>query len=79
MSATAVSSSHRQDTHTPTNTNIGMVKTSMQSLEGPPFGPPYGAPTEGGPPPPDIPHQHSDPGAEANPDNEHLFPGGGRP
>ncbi len=45
----------------------------------PPFGPPFGAPTEGGPPPPVSPRQHSDPGAEANPDNEHLFPGGGRP
>jgi hypothetical protein len=41
--------------------------------------PPFGAPTEGGPLPPVSPHQHSDPGAEANPDNEHLFPGGGRP
>lgn len=49
------------------------------SAEVPPFGPPFGAPTEGGPPPPVSPHQHSDPGAEANPDNEHLFPGGGRP
>jgi hypothetical protein len=45
----------------------------------PPFGPPFGAPTEGGPPPPVSPHQHSDPGAKANPDNEHLFPAGGRP
>jgi hypothetical protein len=45
----------------------------------PPFGPPFGAPTEGGPPARGIPRQHSDPGAEANPDNEHLFPGGGRP
>jgi TraM recognition site of TraD and TraG len=49
------------------------------SAEVPPFGPPFGAPTEGGPPPPRIPHQHSDPGAQANPDNEHLFPAGGRP
>ncbi len=49
------------------------------SAEVPPSGPPLGAPTEGGPPPPASPHQHSDPGAEANPDNEHLFPAGGRP
>jgi len=49
------------------------------SAEVPPFGPPFGAPTEGGPPPPVSPHQHSDPGSEANPDNEHLFPAGGRP
>jgi hypothetical protein len=49
------------------------------SVEIPPFGPPFGAPTEGGPPLPGIPYQHGDPGAEANPDNEHLFPGGGRP
>ena len=49
------------------------------SAEVPPFGPPYGAPTEGGPLPPGIPHQHSDPGASENPDNEHLFPAGGRP
>jgi hypothetical protein len=49
------------------------------SAEVPPFGPPFGAPTEGGPPPPVSPHQHSDPGGEANPDNEHLFPAGGRP
>jgi TraM recognition site of TraD and TraG len=46
----------------------------------PPFGPPFGAPTEGGPPPPVSPHQHSDPGTPANPDNEHPFsPGGRRP
>jgi hypothetical protein len=46
----------------------------------PPFGPPFGALTEGGPPPPGSPHQHSDLGAMANPDNEHLFsPGGRRP
>jgi hypothetical protein len=44
----------------------------------PPFGPPFGAPTEGGPPLPGIPHRHSDPGAQGNPDNEHLFPAGGR-
>ena len=49
------------------------------SAEVPPFGPPFGAPTEGGPPARGIPRQHSDPGSEANPDNEHLFPGGGRP
>jgi len=49
------------------------------SAEVPPFGPPFGAPTEGGPPARGIPRQHSDPGAEANPDNEHLFPAGGRP
>jgi hypothetical protein len=49
------------------------------SVEVPPFGPPFGAPTEGGPPARGIPRQHSDPGSEANPDNEHLFPGGGRP
>ena len=49
------------------------------SAEVPPFGPPFGAPTEGGPPLPGIPHQHSDPGSDANPDNEHLFPAGGRP
>jgi len=48
------------------------------SAEVPPFGPPFGAPAEGGPPPPVSPRQHSDPGAEANPDNEHLFPAGGR-
>jgi hypothetical protein len=45
----------------------------------PPFGPPFGAPTDGGPPARGIPHQHSDPGSDANPDNEHLFPAGGRP
>ncbi len=49
------------------------------SAEVPPFGPPFGAPTEGGPPSRGIPRQHSDPGSEANPDNGHLFPGGGRP
>jgi hypothetical protein len=49
------------------------------SAEVPPFGPPFGAPTEGGPPPPVFPHQHGNPGAQANPDNEHLFPAGGRP
>jgi TraM recognition site of TraD and TraG len=49
------------------------------SAEVPPFGPPFGAPTDGGPPARGIPHQHSDPGSDANPDNEHLFPGGGRP
>jgi len=49
------------------------------SAEVPPFGPPFGAPTDGGPPARGIPHQHSDPGPEENPDNEHLFPGGGRP
>jgi hypothetical protein len=48
------------------------------SIGGPPFGPPFGAPTEGGPPARGIPHQHSDSGPEANPDNEHLFPAGGR-
>jgi hypothetical protein len=48
------------------------------NVGGPPFGPPFGAPTEGGPPTRGIPHQHSDPGAQANPDNEHLFPAGGR-
>lgn len=80
VSATEGSSSHRQDTHTPTNTNIRMVKTSMHRIsEVPPFGPPFGAPTEGGPLPLGIPHQHSDPGASANPDSDHLFPGGGRP
>jgi hypothetical protein len=47
------------------------------SAEVPPFGPPFGAPTDGGPPARGIPHQHSDPGSEANPDNEHLFPSGG--
>ncbi len=51
-------------------------EVDLGSAEVPPFGPPFGAPTEGGPPPPVSPHQHSDPGAEANPDNEHLFPGG---
>ncbi|HXB64295.1 MAG TPA: TraM recognition domain-containing protein [Solirubrobacteraceae bacterium] len=49
------------------------------SAEVPPFGPPFGAPTEGGPPLSGIPYQHGDPGSEANPDNEHLIPGGGRP
>jgi hypothetical protein len=50
------------------------------NVGGPPFGPPFGAPTEGGPPARGIPHQHSHSGAQANPDNEHLFPaGGGRP
>jgi len=44
----------------------------------PPFGPPFGAPTEGGLPPLGIPHQHSDPAARANPDNEHPFSAGGR-
>jgi hypothetical protein len=48
------------------------------SVGGPPFGPPFGAPTEGGPPARGIPRQHSDSGTEANPDNEHLFPAGGR-
>jgi len=38
------------------------------SAEVPPFGPPFGAPTEGGPPARGIPRQHSDPGVEANPD-----------
>ena len=46
----------------------------------PPFDPPFGAPSEGGLPAPGIPHQHSDSGAPANPDNEHPFsPGGRRP
>ncbi len=42
--------------------------------EVPPLGPPSGAPLEGAPPPPESPHHDSETGAEANPDNEHLFP-----
>jgi hypothetical protein len=48
------------------------------SVGGPPFDPPYGPPfdppSEGGPPPPAIPHHDSDLWPKANPDNEHLLP-----
>jgi len=48
------------------------------SVGGPPFdpsyGPPFDPPSEGGPPPPAIPHHDSDLWPKANPDNEHLLP-----
>jgi hypothetical protein len=47
---------------------------AQADVEGAPFGAPHDAPSEGAPPLPVTPHQHSDPGSDANPDNEHLFP-----
>ena len=59
--------------------DIGRELADLESGQGAPLGAPYGAPFEGAPPPPRTPHQHSDSGSEANPDNEHLLPGrGGR-
>jgi hypothetical protein len=46
--------------------------------KGAPFGAPHDALYHGAPPPPATPHQHNGPGAQANPDNKHLFPPGGR-
>jgi len=40
----------------------------------PPYDPPFVPPTDGGSSAPGFPHQHNDPGSEANPDNEHLLP-----
>lgn len=45
--------------------------------KGAPFGAPHDALYHGAPPPPVTPHQHNDPDAEQNPDNEHLLPGRG--
>jgi hypothetical protein len=47
---------------------------AQADVEGAPFGAPHDAPSEGAPPLPVTPHQHSDPGSDANPDNEHLSP-----
>jgi hypothetical protein len=47
---------------------------AQADVEGAPLGAPHDAPSEGAPPPPVTLHQHSDPGSDANPDNEHLFP-----
>lgn len=46
-------------------------------MTGAPFGAPHDAPYHGAPPPPAIPHQHSGPEPEHDPDNEHLLPGRG--
>jgi hypothetical protein len=42
--------------------------------EGAPFGAPHDAPSEGAPPHPTIPHQHTGSEPDANPDNEDLPP-----
>jgi hypothetical protein len=47
-------------------------------VEGAPLDAPFDAPSDGAPPPPVTPHHNSDPGSQANPDNEQFLPLPGR-